>query len=556
MKRRDFLRNAAFGLCAGVAGVPWAGLKLSPWSGLAFAARNAPFSVPLPTPSAGGALFGFATPEGPVELVAAASGLAPQPNIAAPVWSYQLASGDRVIHNPIFRLKQGDKLQLAFRNALPEQSIIHWHGLDADASQTGQPRYAVGPQGRYEYAFSISNRGGTYWYHPHPHGLTAKQTYLGLASFFLVEDEDERRLSSALGLELGVTDIPLLLQDKRLDGQGRLVYAPSAEEMIMGYQGDAICVNGAVQPYLEIGSRPYRFRILNGSTARLYRLGFVRNGAPQPCQLLGVDGGLLDAARTLSEFFLSPGERVDLLLDCSDLAVGDELVLRNLPFDPMHREEMGVSPAAPAGHGEHGAHGAEHGAPAPSAHAGHAENAGGVGEGADYPILALRVRQRVDEKRVLPETLSALPAAPAPGKADRTFTLGFHAKSGQWRINGLTFAMDAVPIQILSRRLEIWEFRNDAASMPHPMHTHGYPFRVLQRKNSPRQVRELAVAEGGLSANDLGVKDTVLVWPKETVQVAIDFRTPAYAGEQIFLLHCHNLEHEDRGMMLNFRVAS
>ena len=61
--------------------------------------------------------------------------------------------------------------------------------------------------------------------------------------------------------------------------------------------------------------------------------------------------------------------------------------------------------------------------------------------------------------------------------------------------------------------------------------------------------------ERGLSAPDLGWRDTVLVWPGETVRFAIDF-SHTYLGDQVYMVHCHNLEHEDHGMMLNFRVAA
>jgi FtsP/CotA-like multicopper oxidase with cupredoxin domain len=87
------------------------------------------------------------------------------------------------------------------------------------------------------------------------------------------------------------------------------------------------------------------------------------------------------------------------------------------------------------------------------------------------------------------------------------------------------------------------------------MHLHGYFYRVLQRSGSPEQVKKRAVDAQGRLATDLGYKDTVLVWPGETVSVSIDFSRPQYPGEQLFLFHCHNLEHEDQGMMLNVRVV-
>lgn len=92
-------------------------------------------------------------------------------------------------------------------------------------------------------------------------------------------------------------------------------------------------------------------------------------------------------------------------------------------------------------------------------------------------------------------------------------------------------------------------------SMHHPMHLHGYLYRVLERRGSPAQVKNRAVDVQGRLSTDLGNKDTVLVWPGETVSVSIDFGSPRYPGEQLFLFHCYNLEHEDQGMMLNLKVV-
>jgi blue copper oxidase len=101
---------------------------------------------------------------------------------------------------------------------------------------------------------------------------------------------------------------------------------------------------------------------------------------------------------------------------------------------------------------------------------------------------------------------------------------------------------------------EVWEIRNDERSMPHPMHLHGFRCRVLERKNSPGQVAGTAVDEKGRTVTDLGWKDTVLVWPGETVRIAIQF-SHDFEEEQLYLFHCHILEHEDAGMMLNYKVV-
>jgi blue copper oxidase len=101
---------------------------------------------------------------------------------------------------------------------------------------------------------------------------------------------------------------------------------------------------------------------------------------------------------------------------------------------------------------------------------------------------------------------------------------------------------------------EVWEIHNDERSMPHPMHLHGFRFLVLGRTGSPDQVANLAM-DDGRTVTDLGFKDTVLVWPGEMVKVAIDF-SHEFEGEQLYMFHCHILEHENAGMMLNVKVVS
>jgi len=122
-----------------------------------------------------------------------------------------------------------------------------------------------------------------------------------------------------------------------------------------------------------------------------------------------------------------------------------------------------------------------------------------------------------------------------------------------WAIDGRRFDPVAFPIEVSRNSVEIWEICNDMASMPHPMHLHGFQFQVLDRWGSPAQA--LGSGPHGLLPSDGGWKDTVLTWPGETVRIAIDFSTP-FQGPQEYVFHCHNLEHEDGGMMRNVAFDS
>ena len=194
--------------------------------------------------------------------------------------------------------------------------------------------------------------------------------------------------------------------------------------------------------------------------------------------------------------------------------------------------------------------------PAAPAHGGahaHAPAAGRTwAEGTARPLLELRVRERIAYDRSVPATLSRVAPIEIANARERPLRLGFN--KGRWRINDRVFVMGEAPIEVARDTTEVWLLRNYHTSMPHAMHLHGFHFQVLERETSPDAVRALAIDEKGRLPTDLGRRDTVLVWPGESVRMAIDFTMP-FAGPQLYMFHCHNLEHEDGGMMLGVRVA-
>jgi blue copper oxidase len=488
--------------------------------------RSDRFTQPLRVPGDSG-MFGLFEPGGRFELRARPLELSLVPGTRTPLWLYQVTQGGRTWLNPVFVVRRGAAFDSVFANALQEASIIHWHGLLVADKDDGHPRDTAAGGASYPYRFKVPNRSAMYWYHPHPHGRTAAQVYAGLAGVFIVQDEEELALRAALDLALGTTDVPLVLQDRRMGEAGRLDYRPSDEERFGGLLGDTILVNATPFPDFEAATRPCRFRLLNGSNARVYRLAFVHGSSPIPFSVVGSDGGLLDAPVQARELFLSPGERGDLLLDLRNAKPGDELFLHSLAFDPMHRE---------SGDGGH----AGHGAPGP------------LPDGAEFDIMRIAIRRETPYDRPVPGRLSRVLPIPTAGAPPRSFEL--HQRGGRWRINDQSFDMNKASFSVRRGAREIWECANSERSMPHPMHVHGFHFQVLERLGSPAQVQRLAVDAAGCTAADLGWKDTVLVWPGETVRVALDFTHP-HPGEQTYLLHCHNLEHEDEGMMVNFRVV-
>ncbi len=447
--------------------------------------------------------------------------------------------------NPTLVLRPGQRVRIELDNSLDEATIVHWHGLAVDTRNDGAGMTLAAPGGRYTYDFEVRNRGALYWYHPHPHGLAAGQAYRGLFGAFEISDDDEAKLRATLDLVPGKSEIPLLLQDRR-----GADYAASPMDQMHGYFGDTVYVNGTACPYLDVATRLYRFRVLNASNARTYRLGWrTASGTPLPFMLIGNDGGLLPTPQTCSEAFLATAERLDLLLDLSDLAVGETVLLDTRRFDPMHMEMGTMEPEAT----DHSAMG--HGSAAPAAGAtDHAamHHGGSFPEGAARTLLQLRVREKTAYSAKVPTRLSTLSPIATAQATQRPFRLGF--AKGRWRINDRVFAMGETPIEVRRDTVETWLIRNYFNSMPHAMHLHGFAFEVLARETSPDQVAALKIDDHGRLATDLGRKDTVLVWPGESVRLGIDFHCP-FPGEQTYVFHCHNLEHEDGGMMLGVKLT-
>lgn len=139
----------------------------------------------------------------------------------------------------------------------------------------------------------------------------------------------------------------------------------------------------------------------------------------------------------------------------------------------------------------------------------------------------------------LPPRLSSVPRLDA-GPSARRRRFVFESMMGRHTINGRTFQMDRVDTEVPLGEVELWTFVNDSG-LPHPVHVHGGGFRVVSRRGG----------RGRVEPWEAGIKDTVLVLPGEQVDVVIQF--PRYRG--LFLMHCHNLEHEDMGMMANVQVV-
>lgn len=447
------------------------------------------------------------------------------------VWHYACDPGTGTAANPLLHARQGEVLDVVLRNRLDEDSTIHWHGLHVDEANDGSGLHPVAAGEQRRYRLRITNRAALYWYHAHPHARTGRQLQLGLAGLLRVDDDEDTSLRDQLGLEWGKRELPLMISDKQVDARNAIVYRDGADDWI----GNRLLVNWTPEPYLDVGACRYRFRIANVCNARLLRLAFVDGERALPFHLIGTDGGLLARAWQVEDVFLAPAQRADVLVDFSALPPGTRVRLRSLDYAAMENED-------------------ESGALAPDPMGDHP---GAVPMGGALDLMELRVdRCTPIGDPPLPETLSTLADTPATDRWPvRSLRLRMDG-SATWFINDWNFHRNGHEPMFSVKRgtREVWELRNNMTSMPHPMHVHGLQFRVVSRRISPPDLRARVVAPNGLTPQDLGLTDTVVVWPGEIVRIALDF-TQSFHGTQRYMLHCHNLEHEDQGMMATFAVV-
>lgn len=395
---------------------------------------------------------------------------------------------------PTVQVERGSTFTVKFINQLSEPSTIHWHGLIVPELMDGHPKDAVQPGGSYTYSFPVLQRAGTYLYHSHAFMRTAAQVYKGFAGFFIVTDASE----TTLGLPTGGFDVPLVIQDRRSVDVPQFAYNPTPMDVMNGFLGDLPLVNGTPDAYLEVSRTLYRFRLLNGSNARLYNVGLSDNHI---FHILSTDGGLKDQAVEATSFMLSPGERVEILMDFSSYAIGQSVILKSLPF----AQGMGQYP-----------------------------------QGVEMNLLRFDVAGNAKSGGVVPTSLPPITYHdPSNVVRTRTFALT-SAMMGGHKINNVSFDLKRIDEEVSTHQLEEWVIINETDEY-HPMHVHGLLFQVHSRNGNII-----------LPPSEKGWKDTVLVNPRDTVKVLVLFDD--YAG--VYLLHCHNLEHEDDGMMLNIRVTT
>jgi spore coat protein A len=385
--------------------------------------------------------------------------------------------------------------------------VTHLHGGHVPPASDGYPEHTLLPGEEATYVYPNEQPAATLWYHDHALGITRLNVMMGLAGYYLVRDAFEQ----SLGLPSGAFEVPLVLQDRTFRADGSIDYPASWDEH---YFGDKVLVNGKVWPYLRVKKGKYRFRILNGSNSRTYRL-HLSNG--RPFVQIGSDGGLLPAPVTSSELVLTPGERADVIVDFQGVNNNPPIQLVNsapapYPNGPASSVVAEVMQFEPEG-------GSAFTGPLPAAL---------------RPLTPLLETAAVTERELLLR------------KDQNDPCTGF-----RWLIDGLDW--DTITERPVLGTSEVWSFVNPT-SVVHPMHMHLIFFQVLDRQPFDLVGTEIVPTGPRVppDPNEIGWKDTVRAMPHQITRVIARFE--GWAG--LYPYHCHILEHEDHEMMRQFETQA
>ncbi len=391
-------------------------------------------------------------------------------------------------------------------NALPEihptlrynvWSSTHLHGSASKPQFDGYASDITDVNSWKDYEYPNLQDARTLWYHDHGVHITAPNAYMGLAAMYILHDPVEL----ALPIPHGAYDVPIVLRDAMFEDNGALLFDDNGHS---GVYGDVILVNGVPWPNMQVERRKYRFRILNASISRSYD---YRLSTGEPLIVIGTDGGLMPHPQPVANVRHGAAERYEVVIDFSKYQIGQRVVLENV--SPPNNIDYDT-----------------------------------ISQIMAFDIVADASDTSNNE---VPHDLNPNMKVMGLTEADamRTRHFEFKREGGNWTINGTTWD-DVVNSDyqfVLAnpgfQDTEIWELSNPHGGWFHPVHIHLVDFKVLDRNGrAPFDYEK-------------GPKDVVYVGENETVRVLMKFENQ----QGRYMMHCHNLVHEDHDMMCQFLVG-
>jgi spore coat protein A len=469
-------------------------------------------------------------------------------------------------------------------------TVAHLHGGHTESASDGLPEawwtQGIAETGIYfvktNYRYDNDQEAATIWYHDHALGITRLNVYAGLAGFYQIEDNTERKLTVNGILPKRNHDVEIVIQDRSFDSNGQLTlpFLPKDVGPMFDFEeedyntwpsptvaaeffGQYILVNGVTWPFLSVEPRPYRFRFLNGSDSRFYVLEFANTYGQTGNNFLQVatDDGLLPKAVSLDRLVLAPGERAELVVDFTGLENQSITLFNYGPDEPF----KGFNEEGMLSDGE-----------------------GGTLEAADPmttgKIMQFQVTKKLKVNKGLPiASVKAgdrlRPDLVSLGSSVTTRQLALFEGSDQYgRLQPLLGTVsdgsltwdDAITENPNLNDVETWEVYNFTADA-HPVHLHLVSFQILNREEitgftlaeKDQLQHNGSIGKGSdvlgysLSGNteepadnEKGWKDTFIVPPGYVGRVQAKFDRPGR-----YVWHCHILSHEDHEMMRPYHVG-
>ena len=427
------------------------------------------------------------------------------PRLQTPILGY-----NGIFPGPTISLDQGTKAVVRVRNQLPAThpndghvlaTSTHLHGSASLPQYDGYASDVTHPGFFKDYRYPNFQPARTLWYHDHGVHFTAQNAYSGLAAQYHMHDPLERQL-----LPQGDFDVPLIISDAMFAANGALGYDDNTHS---GLWGDVILVNGKPWPVMKVQKRIYRFRVLNCSISRSVRLTLSTG---DPLVIVGTDGGLVPTAQKVASYRHGGAERYEVLVDFRKYKTGQRIELRNL------------------------------------------SNPNNVDYDFTNTVMAFDVTDEPVNTsdptwNTVPTQLAPANEAMALAERQATKVRRFRVKrndvTNMWTIDDdswqdvIASGYKKVAAEVDLDGVEVWEIENRSGGWFHPVHIHLVDFKILSRNGKAPFPQEL------------GPKDVVYVGEGETVRLLMKFGP--HRGR--YMVHCHNLPHEDHDMMVQFRVG-
>ncbi|WP_105901658.1 multicopper oxidase CueO [Vibrio gangliei] len=465
---------------------------------------------------------------------------------------------------PVLKVRSGQDTQIKVTNTLDEAMTLHWHGLEIPGNLDGGPHQLIQPTDSWTLTLPIRQPAATCWFHPHQHPKTAEYVIKGIAGMMLIEDDITDGLH--LPSDWGHDQIPLVIQDRRFKDDGEFDYdLLDIVNVSMGYAGNQVLVNGAIYPKATVNTGWVRFHVLNGSNARTYRL---TASDEREFYVVASDAGLLDKPVKMSQIDITSGERYDILVKLQDNQTFDWVTLPVKQMGMMHAPFNRPFPLVTIESNNQQGNGT-----LPSTLATLPPVNASVAKIKREVILGMPEELDRQAMQVMMARQSSASNTSMSSMAKRMEMKGSHAKHNTHSmdmqdmdhgsmmaadtdhsftreellhintINGRPFDMQRIDFEAKQHQFEHWVISQGKDHMLHPFHIHGCRFRVLSidGKTPPAHLS--------------GWKDTISVFPMGQTELLVQFNHLANK-DYPYMAHCHILEHEDTGMMMQFAVSA